>query len=852
MLYVVIKKINVFSLILCLYIFLAFLSLPFGITIGLDPSWKYAISRGTLEKLVFGKDIIFTYGPLGYLISGSVLEKNFYQIFLFRLIIELIIFSISITTITIQKTKLHKLLLSISILIAYLLGLSIDYKIIFALLMVLSWDNIINPKNIRLWAFSLGLISGFCLLTKFNIGICILGIIILIILAQLFQNFQSKSNLSTSIFALSDALIAALTSSFLFLNPNLIDNVKQVLFCIFIASFSGILAWLIKIKIITKTNNRDITNKVITAEVYFKNGFYFAYIFAILITIIYFSPILINYLKGSLEISSGYSSAMSIVGSHRELGFAVVGLFMVLLILIQLMREEFLGLGLALVFTLWMSFKHGYIRQDGHTYIFLQCLLIIYSLAIVKLKNNFKIFKSLTLIYLIFFISIYCVAPSKFGQSSANLGSNIIRIFSFNNVITKVSALIQPEQLRLNINNNSNSELLKVKLPENVLKILNNQTIDIIPWEISIVESNKLNWKPRPIFQSYSAFTKFLDSANLSSISSKSPEYIIYNFRAIDNRHPFFDEPATFFYIVCNYKLSSQLNEFINIPALSNLIILQKRDRNICSPSIKTEQLSLNWNQSTKLTDTSHLVRASIKFEYSFLGKVYKTIFRAPPVNISIDLKDGSHSSFRIIPENSENGIIISHLPLTDNQAFSFFNGKWNQQLQSFNFSTANNILYKPNIQVTLDSYQITDSYISIKNKYIDISTLKKITFLPEPAEEYIGVLDSQDSNFLKGNEIYLHGWVIYKSNPQQPLSILITNGAANIPVAITQTGSDRYDVGEFYKNQNYNQSGWSISLALDKLPGKSHLVKTWIYDPVNKTAKQLKGNHNLQINQSP
>ncbi|MEH1887481.1 hypothetical protein [Nostoc sp.] len=824
--------------------------MPSPIKIGLDGSWQYAISRAALEKFVFGKDIIFTYGPLGYLISGSVLEKNFYAILLFRLILEFIAFCIAVATITIQKTKFHKILLASSLGFAYLLGLSIDYKIIFALLMVLCWDNIINQKNLRLWALGLGLISGLCLLTKFNIGVCILGIIILVILAQLFKDFQTRSNFSSSFFALSDAVIAALTSSFLFLNPYLIENVKQVLLCIFIATFSGILAWFIKVKVLTKTPS--INNKIVSEKIYFNNGFYFAYIFTILITTLYLSPILRNYLKGSLEISSGYSSAMSIVGYHRELGLAVVGLFMVLLILIQLMHEEFLGLGLALVFTLWMSFKHGYIRQDsGHTYIFLECLPIIYSIAIIKLKNRFKIFKNITLIYLISFISIYCLAPSQFGQSNAILGENIIKTFSFNNVMTKVSALIKPEELRLNTINNSNLELLKVKLPENVLKILSNKTIDIIPWEISIVESNQLNWQPRPIFQSYSAYTKFLDTANLNSISRKSPEYIIYNFAAIDSRHPFFDEPATFSYVVCNYKLSSELNEFINIPALSKLMVLQKRDRNICSASVKSEQLSLSWNQSTKLAHTDSLVRASIKFEYSLLGKIYKTIFRAPPVKISFDLKDGSTSSFRIIPENSENGIIISHLPLTDNQAFSFFNGKWNQRVQSFKFSTTNNILYKPNIQITFDYYQIQDSSISIKDKSLDISTFKEITFLPEPTEAYMGVLDSQDSNFTKGDEIYLHGWVVDKSNPQQPLWILITEGTANIPIAITQTGWDRYDVGEYYKNKNYNQSGWSISLALDKIPGKSHLLKTWIYDPVTKTAKQLQGSHNLQINQS-
>ncbi|MDH6099096.1 hypothetical protein NWP21_09620 [Anabaenopsis sp. FSS-46] len=732
------KKISnlIISLFICLYIFLAFLPLPSGIRVGLDPSWQYAISRGVVDKIVFGKDIIFTYGPLGYLIHGSVLTENFYLILSFRIIVESIVFCISIATITFQKTNYHKVLLSISIFFAYLFGLSIDYKIIFAVIMLLSWDNMVNKKNIRLWGLGLGSIAGLGLLTKFNIGVCTLGIVILIILAEILQSHHKRIDLSTSLFALMDALIATLTASFLLLHPNLVNNFNQFLLCLLTATFLGIFSHFIKLKILNKAHNLELLNsskiyKKIYANINFKNCFYIAYIFAILLTTLYSSPLLTNYLKGSLEISSGYSSAMSIVGSHWELGFAIIGLFMVFLILLQLMTKGFVGLGLVLFFTLWMSFKHGYVRQDGHIYIFIQSLLIISSIAIIKLNNSFKIIRNLTLCYLGLIISIYCFATSPFGNANLNVGSNLITIFKPINVIDKVLFLINPEKLLDSINKNSSSELSKVSFPEPLLQLLNNQTVDIVPWEISLVESNKLKWQPRPIFQSFSAYTKFLDNANLNSISTKSPNYIIYHFNSIDGRHPFFDEPSTFSYIACNYKLSSEFNKLIklNTPDISDLLLLQKRDTNVCSSSIETQNSSISWNESTKVNDSSYLVRASIKFQYSLLGKIYKTVFRAPPVNIEIFFKNLTSHSFRIIPENSENGVMISHLPLNASQALSFFDGQWNQRVQSFKFSTVNPFLYKENIDVKLDAYQIIDSSIRIKDESIDITKLKEITF---------------------------------------------------------------------------------------------------------------------------
>jgi len=38
-------------------------SLPFPSGVGLDSSWVFGVNMGHSEKLIFGRDIIFTYGP---------------------------------------------------------------------------------------------------------------------------------------------------------------------------------------------------------------------------------------------------------------------------------------------------------------------------------------------------------------------------------------------------------------------------------------------------------------------------------------------------------------------------------------------------------------------------------------------------------------------------------------------------------------------------------------------------------------------------------------------------------------------------------------------------------------------
>jgi hypothetical protein len=55
--------------------------------LGLDPSWKIGMNLALKENLIWGKDVIFTYGPLGYLTFGLPIYVSKLSIVLFKLFI---------------------------------------------------------------------------------------------------------------------------------------------------------------------------------------------------------------------------------------------------------------------------------------------------------------------------------------------------------------------------------------------------------------------------------------------------------------------------------------------------------------------------------------------------------------------------------------------------------------------------------------------------------------------------------------------------------------------------------------------------------------------------------------------
>jgi hypothetical protein len=396
---------------------------------------------------------------------------------------------------------------------------------------------------------------------------------------------------------------------------------------------------------------------------------------------------------------------MSLVGSRKELGLAISVIVVISIMLIIIAIQGSLELSVALLFALALSFKHGFVRQDIHILLFAACTPILSAIGLSKIRK-FRIQRIAYLINLyVLLIALIFLQMNMEGLINSRIAPRI--------VVSNFSYLFNFNYLQSSVKVKSAANLSKVKLPHNVLSLVKDKTVDIIPWELSLVEANHLNWKPTPNLQSYAAYTTTLDNINFESFFKEPRNYIFYNFSSIDGRHPFFDQPKTFSSVFCNYEPSSASPDFIHTSSLSNIILLAKRKLSRCSPTTLGETVSIPWNASRSIDVSDEaIIRSNIKFKYSILGKIYKTIFRAPPVMMQVDYADGSRKKYRIIPENSDNGVIVSHLPRTDREAMSFFQGQLPAQVKSFGFSTSNSLLYAPNIEMTFSSYKLLEPSI--------------------------------------------------------------------------------------------------------------------------------------------
>jgi hypothetical protein len=238
---------------------------------------------------------------------------------------------------------------------------------------------------------------------------------------------------------------------------------------------------------------------------------------------------LAQYYVRSMEVSAGYTEAMM-----NDL-FRAYNLVAILVTLVAgvffLMFSAKKNFDRALIFlillpVLFMSYKEGATRVDSfHIYSFYNKLaLILFVLLIFCVKTKDATFRMP--VYLLCFLLILCSIRIHYMPAKVGLSPN--------------------KQWLINQD---------APLPQKFLSEVGNETVDIFPWNISLLYVYGLNWSPRLVFQSYSAYTQKLDSINAEHFKgSDAPKNVVFQYYHIDRRYMLFDEPMVFRTLLENYE----------------------------------------------------------------------------------------------------------------------------------------------------------------------------------------------------------------------------------------------------------------------------------------------------------
>jgi hypothetical protein len=184
-----------------------------------------------------------------------------------------------------------------------------------------------------------------------------------------------------------------------------------------------------------------------------------------------------------------------------------------------------------------------------------------------------------------------------------------------------------------------------------------NGTCDIMPHHQSYLIASGNNYTPRPVFQSYCAYSPELAEKNVRFFKGdKRPEHLFFAINPIRKRFPSLEDGSTWPVLLSNYQPSGIYSEFLH---------LEKKKHS----ELNSSELKKIFEGNALLGETVNipqisgkLVFAKVNIEKNFLGRILNFLFKTTKLEIDVKLHTEEQKSYKFIPAMGKSLFMISPL----------------------------------------------------------------------------------------------------------------------------------------------------------------------------------------------
>jgi hypothetical protein len=371
------------------------------------------------------------------------------------------------------------------------------------------------------------------------------------------------------------------------------------------------------------------------------------------------------YLRTSLAVTAGYSEAMQKSGATVELlGFAVLALSFLLLVLkhqrasADWKDNRWLG---AIPFLAWVAFffivfKAAFVRHDPHVEIgwsSAAAAIALYTprvwwLQSLRAERAALVF--LSVVALGVAIARHCRNDHEsFGSFlNRNFGSGLFERID----ATRKVALGQHRAQQMQ---RYEAALTVIRARSPMPTTLG--TVDAMPWDAAGVIANRLQYHPRPVFESFSAYNQLLMDLNRSFLrSDDAPSLIVFDVAPIDDRFPALDDGALWPELIARYDAQP--------PGRGPALLMRRALPRRAQLTRIAPDVSAGWGTPVAIPPQAPLVWVMIDVQKNLLGRIVDFLFKLPVIDLSITFEDGTRARRRLVPGIARNGFLLS--PVVD------------------------------------------------------------------------------------------------------------------------------------------------------------------------------------------
>lgn len=567
-------------------------------TVGVDAGWTEAILMIIQKGKIFGQDLMFTYGPLGYLSFKIPPEKaSVLPILLLDCIaIAHLVFLLKLAFDRFEGNKwLYPAFWGLVILMPW--GLFADlsftflYFFIFWILYAYYWN-----KTMGTWAALAITILLFFIKVNISLIVCFLFLLSsLILVASTKINwklaFIQNLLLIAGIVVGSNLLHVDLPHYILYSLP-LIDSYQDSMATIIISNKDLALFLLIESMIFAV-----FCWQIFVQKAHFKHLFY-----------LYFLLLLITFL--------GFKQAHTAISNPNLFGF---------FLLLPMVN------GLLFLFS-----NQTYQTKIGWGFVSVLFLNLIATQYIRYADGNHTVTG-----YLSTFRAIH-VNPIRY----------VDQLFSYSYA-----------------DNFTNKPL---QLPTEIKKKIGQKSVDMLHNDISYVYFNQLNYNPRPIIQTYSAYDEKLMKLNGQKYASKTaPDVVLFKLDPFREQNPFWADTDVNVELLKRYAVDQQFT------VGNDTLLLLTKTKSVHNYKPFVFHLSnIKQDEFIAIPQKSEPYKLVANLQYSLWGKLCRLFFQPPYMYCTVYYADGTLKDFRVVDKILKGGVLVNKRVLTQKELFTFYTSK--------------------------------------------------------------------------------------------------------------------------------------------------------------------------------
>ena len=565
-------------------------------TAGLDPSWMFGMNQATAQGLAFGKDMIFTFGPY-----ASIYTKTYQPVTDFMMLSGSLYLALSYWACLLVLIKDVQLGWILALCIAFtglmylpdplLEGLP-TIKILDPLL--LSYPLLVGLLSFKVLFWKEGRLVN-CKWTPFYV-------------ALLFSTLGFLLLIKGSILILSSVVITLCSVLFI------ANRLKFLAIICLLSPMVSLLFFLV-------VSGQSVEN-------------------------------LADYFISMANIVSGYTEAMAtnaLEGNVYEVVlYLMASAFLLLAISLQsqLTRTAKLFLFCLYFIFLFISFKAGFVRHDGHA------IISGTSILISALLLPFILNTQLIIPVMFFAILTWFAIDNNYSNTSTkSIAKNVNLTYSsmWHGIKHRIENKNWPK-----IEFDAAMSTLRKQASFPVLS----GTTDIYSYNQSYLIASGNTWSPRPILQSYSVYTPELAEINRKHLlGNQAPNNIIFSVEPIDERIPSLEDGASWPILILNYRPTQMKNNFLFLKKKAYISDIEQ--------PLKLTSENHIFGELVNLPESKLPVFAQIEIKPTLLGRIANMLFKPSQLQITLVLNNDLKKQFRIIAGMAKSGFVLS--PLIEN-----------------------------------------------------------------------------------------------------------------------------------------------------------------------------------------